>query len=266
MNTYPDSDSQRAELKRLAAEPWMVELLKLNPAYTGWAPGDDCMLAADQHGWTGGLSYPLWALFDVVLDDLNECIHFHFEIMRAEKRCPTCDGCGYNPETRVIYEDFYGHERSGSRWCCAITPGEASVLRAEHRVGGGWSREKQEWMPDERSDEQLARDCNEAQRTGFMHDGCNHHILTKARATRLGVYGLCPQCEGHGSVFVEPKAHLGLVLWIIHPRKGASRGVEIKRINQSDLPSVFSWLAEAARRNAARFEKVVAAAKGGKGQ
>jgi len=52
------------------------------------------------------------------------------------------------------------------------------------------------------------------------------------------------------------KPQLALQLWIIHPRKGASRGVYIKNIQQSELPTVFEWLNKAASQNAERFSKI----------
>jgi hypothetical protein len=51
-------------------------------------------------------------------------------------------------------------------------------------------------------------------------------------------------------------AVLNLVLWIIHPRKGASRGVEVKNIQQSDLPNIIKYLKEARDRNHNRFSKL----------
>lgn len=258
MRCYPEDDDDRKELEGLNAEPWMVELLKLNPSYPHWGPGEDAM-HDDGENDCGS-----WEEFAVTLNDWNECVNFHFELMRATEKCSACDGSGYNPETRLISEAFYGGGvRSG--WREKITPDEAEALRAQRRIGGGWDAERKAWVPDGRSVEQLAADCNEKERTGFCHDGINQHILVETRAKRLGVYGLCPRCEGHGHVFTEPAAHLGLVLWLLHPRHSASVGVQVNRIEQHELPAVFAWLTEAARRNAERFEKVVAlAAKGGK--
>ena len=47
--------------------------------------------------------------------------------------------------------------------------------------------------------------------------------------------------------------HAGLVLWFLHPRKGCSRGVEIKRIEEAEIPEVVAYLQQAAKRNAERF-------------
>jgi hypothetical protein len=61
-----------------------------------------------------------------------------------------------------------------------------------------------------------------------------------------------------GYVYTEDTAHVNLVLWLLHPRKGCSRGVEIQRIQQEDLPEVFEYLRKAADRNAERFSKIPA--------
>ena len=88
------------------------------------------------------------------------------------------------------------------------------------------------------------------------HDAINRNIMIEVRAKRLGVYGLCSKCNGRGSVYTEPHAHVNLVLWMLHPRKGCSRGIEIKNIKQKDLPKVFTYLTEAAKRNAQRFGRI----------
>jgi hypothetical protein len=43
------------------------------------------------------------------------------------------------------------------------------------------------------------------------------------------------------------------MIWMLHPRKGCSRGVEVLEITESELPMVYAWLREAADRNAKRF-------------
>lgn len=104
-----------------------------------------------------------------------------------------------------------------------------------------------------------AEDFNRANRPGARslgHDAINRHILIKARCARFGIPTTCPACDGHGSIFTAPDARLALTLWILHPRKGCSRGVEVRSIRQDEVPAVRAWLAEAAARNAARFVKV----------
>jgi hypothetical protein len=45
-------------------------------------------------------------------------------------------------------------------------------------------------------------------------------------------------------------------MWVLHPRKGCSRGVEVKNIKQNELPEIFKYLRSAADRNAERFGKI----------
>lgn len=54
----------------------------------------------------------------------------------------------------------------------------------------------------------------------------------------------------------ETSSQLSLVLWILHPRKGASRGVEVKNIKKDELKEAVEWLQEAAERNTNRFSKL----------
>jgi hypothetical protein len=92
-------------------------------------------------------------------------------------------------------------------------------------------------------------------RVGLGHDAINSWICCKRRCERLGVPQSCPTCEGHGHLFTGP-AYLSLVLWVLHPRKGCSRGVEVNHIQESELPEVYAYLREAAERNAGRFGKI----------
>jgi len=272
MRYYPDVESEHEvkEAETLKAEPWMMELLRLNPDYCSWGPYEDAM-GDKREGWRAPLFFNSWREFlhpgqdedeegGFHLDDLNECVNFYFEVGRESKDCQTCGQEGYNPETRKILDDFYDFDETGRRWCDNITQDEVDALVEAGRLRH-WDAEKKCWVQVTRT----ADEVNAANKRGhktrshqdmLSHDGINRHILIEARAKRLGVYGLCPKCEGRGYVYTEPKAHVNLVLWILHPRKGASRGVEIKNIRQEDLPKVFAWLREAAKRNANRFTKI----------
>lgn len=70
--------------------------------------------------------------------------------------------------------------------------------------------------------------------------------------------GACKRCNGRGYVFTESRPYVSLTLWMIYPRKGASAGCLIRRIERDDLPAVMAWLASAAASNAKRFAGVVA--------
>lgn len=96
--------------------------------------------------------------------------------------------------------------------------------------------------------------------SGYYHNLDHRHILASQRCKRLGLPFDCPECGGKGRIYTESAAQVTLVLWVIHPRKGASRGVEIKNIQKGDLPGIFDILNEAACRNYQRFRKVLQSA------
>lgn len=167
MRSFSGSDDDRQRVAKMKAKPWMVRLLSLNPSYVHWGPHEDYMWKTDD-GWEGRVFVESWSEFDWKLDDINECVHFYFQLHCDSKDCAACERGGY----------------------------------------------------------------------------------------RRGTEDLCQKCDGEGSVFTSP-ARVQLILWMLHPRKGAARGVEIQRVERADLPAVMRWLAEAARRNAERFAKVV---------
>ena len=91
---------------------------------------------------------------------------------------------------------------------------------------------------------------------GLGHDAINRWILIQQRCKRLGVPYECPNEDCHeGYCFTGP-AYLTLVAWVLHPRKGCSRGWEINHIQEHELPDVHAWLRLAAQRNADRFAKI----------
>lgn len=226
MRSVDDLDD--GELEELKAEGWMVELISLNPDYVYWGPHEDYMSGGRRDSWNSPVFSTSWKDFQLTLDELNECVNFYFEAERASKNCETCGGEGFNPETRKISDIFYdfkgsfmGGKGSGNeRWCDKIT-----LWEKKGGMGG--------------------------------HDGINRHILIRARAKRLGVYGMCPECEGKGHIYTADKAVLTLVLWILHPRKGCSRGWEIKDIQKKDTQAILTFLREAADRNFQRFQKAI---------
>jgi hypothetical protein len=272
MRQFPEDDDDRQDVERSRIEPWMLECLKLNPVYVHWGPYEDCMWkpGANEpdeappknpitamftpkkgHGWDTRVITERWSDRVFGLNDLNEVVNFYFYAERDSKPCESCDGDGMNPETHAIGEDFYAFDRPrGEGWADKITQDEVQALWDGGRLFD-FRRRDRDRVP-------TAAEVNAAERRGGLgsHDGINRWILIEARAKRLGVYGKCAQCEGHGSVFVAEHARLGLVLWVLHPRKGCSRGVDIKNITQAELPEVFAYLAEAAQRNAGRFKGV----------
>ena len=273
MRSYDPNDEYDAKvLAEYNAEPWMVDLLKLNPEYVYWGPHEDYMTTKGE-GWNAPVTVASWKEFEWKLDELNECVNFYFDIIRDSMECVSCGRSGYNHATREIADTFYDHGdfpsssrprgSTGRRWIDAITQDELEALWSEGRLCN-YDKETQKWVPKPVTLEQVNRANSYGYRPGpgedyffLTHDGINRHILVETRAKRLGVYGRCKHCEGRGEVWTTDKAHVELVLWMIHPRKGASRGVEIKLVKREDLPGVFKWLRNAAERNTARFSAVI---------
>lgn len=287
MRTYPSDDYDWEDVKRANADQWQLDLLKLNPSYVHWGPYEDYMCSGKKkysftknlytgeidtvlrsaeeiandygNGWREPLFCESWKEFNVQLDDLNEVVNFYFEVSRASVACEDCGQTGYNPATRQIADDWYDFAKTGRRWDSKITQDEVQALVDSRRLkdfthtfvpGEGWKEKDPPYVP-------TAEEVNAWNKgPGVGHDAINQSICVRTRAERLGVYGQCEQCEGHGYVHTEPNAKVNLVLWLIHPRKGAGRGVEIKDIQRAELPEVFRFLKEAADRNAERFSRV----------
>lgn len=282
MRTLPEDDDDQKELARLNVEPWMVEYLKLNPEYVHWGPGEDHM-ATNGENWGDSQEVGGWSAFGPwKLDELNECVHFYFELERPSAKCEPCGKSGYNPETKILADTFYDHGdfgidfgtmtmhgsiagarrprgATGRRWCDDITQDEVDALVAAGRLRS-FDAAKREWISVPRT----AVEVNTANAQGakhlrhdLSHDGINRGILIETRARRLGVWGTCPSCEGNGYVFTAPRGHLNVVLWILHPRKGCSRGVRVRNLSETDAAAAKAWLVAAARRNAVRFGKLL---------
>lgn len=142
------------------------------------------------------------------------------------------------------FREFCERMRTRGHWDDDITEDEAAALIAGGRAKAG----------------EMAESINAKNAPGVRgfdsHDAINRHVLIKARLKRLGIPKDCPECKGHGYVYTESAAHVALVLWWLHPRKGCSRGIEVERIEQADLPAVKALLMEAADRNATRFSGI----------
>lgn len=281
------------EADRLNAEKWQIDLLDLNPSYPFWGPHEDYMWKKEDAGWESPIHRDGWGSFDISPDDLNEIVHFYFQVDRNSTACPVCGGpeggSGVHPDGQWISESFYRH----SSPFCQRTEDDVratAILRSfggtDHRpihAHGSFPAEEtlKKYGPEFRAFCEEMRDgdgfwCDkitqdeldalvESKRTKdktlaevncSTHDAINGFILVQARCKRMGVPRVCESCEGYGTVFTEPSAHVNLVLWLIHPRKGASRGVEIKDIKQHDLPDVYKLLRKARDRNAERFSKI----------
>jgi len=270
MKTYPSSEGDWKEARKMGATPEMLEILKVNPEYVFWDLGDDYMKPADEKGWSSGVIIPNWHDFGWGLDELNELVNFYYSIERENIPCPACQGECYNPQTSEISRAFYDFEGTGARWCDNITQDEADELVKQGRltelVGKniwldeetgkwiGWENGTKGEMPA--PEFPTASAVNHWNRSKLGHDAINRSILIRTRAQRLGGWGWCETCKGDGIQYTEPEPHICLTLWYIHPRKGASRGVRIERVSLAEVPETFDYLREAARRNADRFAKL----------
>ena len=244
MRYYPSDEYDWEEIKELGLNKndWKINILKKNPDYLSWGNHEDYMIKKNK-SWESPVELEnienLWEL-----DDLNELVNFYFEIYRNSKECKWCEGTGLNPATKKISDDWYDFENKGTRWCDKITQDEVDTLWNEGRLS-------------DFKEKPTAEQVNEWERgKGLGHDAINRCICIEQRAKRLGVYGHCSTCQGKGYNYTEDKVHLGLQMWFIHPRKGASRGVYLKNIEKEELPKVIMYLKEAQKRNNEKFSRL----------
>ena len=262
MKSYDPKDKYDVEeAERLGAPKWMLDLLQMNPGYTGWGPGDDYMKGPGEPGkhagWDAAVVSDTWGNFCFRnQDDLNVVANFYFEAIRDSETCRTCGGNGYHPSAQYVEDSFYGSRGSG--WSADITMDELQALQDAGRCGK-WNPDSKKWEKQKVTQELLDEVNRSNQRVGmgtYCHDSINRSILIRTRCERLGLPVTCDHCMGHGSVFTSPEPHLELVLWILHPRKGCSRGVVVKNILPMEVPEVFKYLREARTLMMERFGKI----------
>jgi hypothetical protein len=165
----------------------------------------------------------------------------------------------YGPEFRAFCESM---QNGDGCWHDKITQDEVQALAdagrlTDYGATGKWN--DGQWKTTGSVPTAAEVNAGQNKRGLHSHDGINRSILIERRLERLGIPKTCNRCDGHGHQYTKPKAHVNLILWLLHPRKGCSRGVEIKNIQQSDLPAVYKFLRQAAERNAERFSKIPSA-------
>lgn len=177
--------------------------------------------------------------------------------------------------------DWYAFAGTGRRWCDAITQDEADALVEKGRLWdlttinsraqlmayvdkGKLTEEKAEalWEGRDKTRDQYNEDTGELRRVdikwretvpaaevnawnqgrGFGHDAINRGICVRTRAQRLGVYGLCPECDGHGYIPVEPEGRLQVILWAVNPATGQNYAIEVDKVEQAELEAVYDFL------------------------
>jgi hypothetical protein len=281
MRYYPTTEDDFKDSEKLNAAPWMLDLLKKNPSYLSWGNFEDYMSKKGDN-WDArvdseSVDEGLWAL-----DEYNELVNYYFEVTRDSKNCECCDGSGLNRATKKISDDWYSFDRE--RWISTSTNRRYNDLAWQYHiteveiealVKGGrlhdlmdrwyrYDKETNSWSYLENS-ERIQCDepvyptpeaVNEWNKKGMGHDSINQWIAVRARAEHLGVYGQCEECNGDGRIYTENKAKVSLQLWMLHPRKGCSRGVFIKNVLEHEVTKVIEHLKEARNRNNERFSKL----------
>lgn len=259
MRYYPENKYELKELENLKAQEWQIDLLKLNPDYCSWGPYEDYMSGNGKTGWDQPQIFESWSEFGPwKLDDLNEIVNFYFELNRENKNCYYCDGSGYSTKAKQIADDWYDFNKTGKRWCDNITQDEVQALIDHNRLydfthtwtkNNGWIKRSDNYTP-------TAEEINKWSKKGIGHDAINRMICIEARCKRLNIELYCNKCNGNGYIYTKDNAYVSLILWVIHPRKGCSRGIEIKNIKKSEIETVQSFLKEASERNSNRFSKL----------
>jgi hypothetical protein len=133
--------------------------------------------------------------------------------------CPDCGGCGLNEATARIKEEWYSFDNYKEVWLNEkhtqryndnahqnhLTQTEVDALLENNRL---WDlREKLGRDP-------TVEEVNDWSIHDLMgHDGINRSICVKARAMELGVYGVCPTCEGEGRIWDSPEARRKAEAW-----------------------------------------------------
>lgn len=238
----PDDDFhhyQVAEADHLGAEPWQIELVKLNPEYCGWVE------------YT--MEYDSWDAFGPGrFDDLNELAAFYFSVSRDNEECPVCRGNGYHEKAQPVVRTFYQHSchRGEIEWCDKITQDELDYLIEKGRINEGATLEQVNASNGPRTR-------NRFNSLGVVcHDAINRHYLITKRLERLGIPKECENCDGHGYVFTSPKPRVDLALWIRQPRKERSRRVLVRNIQKDELGLVREYLAAGAKRVIDQFSVI----------
>lgn len=233
------------EAKEMEVPSWMLDCLQMNPSYCSWGPYEDCMTSGV--GWNEALFFETFdEMFE--LDDLNEVVNFYFSVERNAEDCPVCLGTGKNKEVAELQRSWYDFERRGDMWRDKLTHIEVDALVKEKRIN-----------PRDFNVEHITPNIvNAAERDRSIHDAINRAICIEARARSQGIWEDCPNCNGNGYLFTEEVPRLSLTLWVIHPRKGASRGVLIRHIPETKVNDAIILLAEASERNSDRFSKIKA--------
>jgi len=262
--------------------------------YIGWGPGDDYMSTPkdQEYGWNKNIEGDDWKTFwhgeEVLKDDglkermdkagfkdndwdLNFVADYYFSVNHDSEECGDCEGSGACPPCKELSDSFYGDD--GYR---VVYDGEGNLVGFEQvrEPTEGWHNKITQDEVQALFDEDRLRDwdgkiptaeeVNELQmKCGgivMTHDAINKHILVRARAERLGLIEVgeenntyCKTCNGRGSVRTG-EDRLVFYAWLLHPRKGASRGITVKSVQPHELPEVKEFLLASYLKHQSHFE------------
>jgi hypothetical protein len=135
--------------------------------------------------------------------------------------CDVCGGSGLNEATEKLSNDWYTHLRTDGQegWSCHLEQEDVDALIEEERLWDFtreprnswqfwvvWQKQAaggNSWLPFDNGYRPTAAEINFWSRQGFGHDSLNQCICVRARAKRMGIYGLCEKCNGDGYYFAN---------------------------------------------------------------
>jgi hypothetical protein len=125
---------------------------------------------------------------------------------KHRRECPSCEGSGWNPETKRLSESWYGFIAGGDHWSNKLTQDEVDTLVEKGRLyelTHVWKSGK--WQEREPPHYPTAAEVNAWSCDGLRHDAINQGICVEVRAKRLDVYGYCEVCDGEGELWDTPE-------------------------------------------------------------
>lgn len=153
----------------------------------------------------------------------------HYDHRRS---CPFCDGSGYNAGTKLISDSwcpdhdfiYYRRKPRWEPWRGKFTQEEVDLLVSNdylrdltHIFVPGARKPAERWKrrPDlggPTAEDVNALVQNEPHNIGVLEGG-SRYILTKHRAKKAGVYGMCEHCGGDGNVWRTLKDKEKMEAW-----------------------------------------------------
>jgi hypothetical protein len=159
------------------------------------------------------------------------------------EHCCACDGTGFNPNTRVIYDSWYNlDDRAPVEWYRHLEQADVDALREADRLST-WG-----FNYDVTAEEINAAT---AKQHSLLVDSLTQCICVQAKAKREGVFGHCEKCGGEGEIWpdketeqlaedwegIDPPEGEGYQLW-----ETTSEGSPVSPVFRA-LDELCEWLA-----------------------